>query len=254
MPIRRDFIHSKIPKTQFPKSIKSELQNMNNYKCAQCGLINWKTEVFCKRCQTPNHYLDQPVQTNDFAIAQNAVVATQTLSRPVTMPDYSSPPPPNVFGSAAGTTLIDGNQPSYSNRPPIRAFGQVNNSPEFENDLKNAERQIRNAWISGAVVCSLTTLAALVISALAPSSEVLPATPFEMLISVVIFGGLTIGVYFKSRTCAVLLCGLFILDKIIMWAATGKMSGALMAFIFIYYFAYGIQGTFAYHKLMKQKS
>lgn len=73
-----------------------------------------------------------------------------------------------------------------------------------------------------------------------------------MLLSVVIFGGLTIGVYFKSRACAVLLCVLFILDKILTFASTGKFGGGLLAFIFIYYFLYGIQGTFTYQKLRKQ--
>ena len=102
------------------------------------------------------------------------------------------------------------------------------------------------------LICALSFLVAILFSAVSSSKAELPATPIEILISVFLFGGLTIGVYFKSRACAILLGGLFVLDKIITWAYTGKMSGAILAFVFIYYFAYGIQGTFTYRRLKKQ--
>lgn len=223
---------------------------MSSYKCVQCGLVNWLANEFCKRCQSLNPFFNQSTQPAGFP-----AVPVQPI--PQTVPDYSSPPPPNVFGSSVGTTSVNRVSnyapTSSANRPPVRNFSRNAYSPEFENELKKAEKQIRNAWISGATVCGITFLVALLFSALASSSDMIPATPGELLISVVIFGGLSMGVYFKSRACAVLLCALFIIDKIFTWASTGKMSGALLAFVFIYYFAYGIQGTFNYQKLMKQK-
>lgn len=231
---------------------------MNSYKCAQCGLVNWTTGEYCKRCQSPNPYLNQSAQVNNFSPNP---AQTQVLARPMptvrAMPDYSVPPPPNVFGASVGTmATAEGftqvSPPMMANRPPFRAAFQPTFSQEDLEKLQKAEKEIRNAWISGVVVCAISLLVAILFSAVGNSKEVLSATPFEIVISVVIFGGLTIGVYCKSRACAVLLCGLFILDKIVTFASTGKFSGAILAFVFITYFAYGIQGTFAYHKL-KQK-
>lgn len=230
---------------------------MNNYKCIQCGLVNWTSQEFCKRCQLPNPYLNQPMQTVEFS--QNATQANfsaQPMPPVRAMPDYSVPPPPNVFGTSAGTATTEAfsqfPQTAFANRPPIRATYEPVYSPEDLENLRTAEKQIRNAWICGVVICALSLLFAIIFSAVSSSKAELPATPFEILISVVLFGGLTIGVYFKSRACAILLCVLFIVDKIITWAYTGKMSGAMLAFVFIYYFAYGIQGTFTYRRLKKQ--
>lgn len=233
---------------------------MNSYKCSQCGLVNWMTQEFCKRCGIPNPHSSQSFQPVGFApqAPQNNFYAQSMMAQPAMMPDYASPPPPNVFGASVGSASAEGfnnfaQPPFASNRPPIRAFNQPALSPQNIEELKKAEKQIKNAWVCGAIVCAITVLVAVLMLAMASSTDIIPATPVELLISVVIFGGLTLGVYFKSRACAVLLCGLFILDKIITMASTGKLSGALLTFIFIYYFAYGIQGTFTYHKLTKQK-
>lgn len=234
---------------------------MNSYKCAQCGLTNWKTSEFCKRCGIQNPYLNQSFQPNNFqaAVVQNNISAQPQFSPQVpVMPDYASPPPPNVFGSSAGAASMNEINRQYSpdfrtDRPPIRDFNQANYSPVNAEELKTAEKHIRNAWVCGIVVCSMTALIVVIMAATASSLNIIAASPGEMFFSLVLFAGLTTGVYFKSRVCAVLLCGLFILDKILTFAQTGKMSGAIMAFVFIYYFAYGIQGTFTYHKLTKQK-
>jgi hypothetical protein len=113
-------------------------------------------------------------------------------------------------------------------------------------------RHRRRSWISGVIVCSITLLFSIITASISASPKNMPASPAEMIISVFIYGGLTLGVFFKNRVCASLLCGLFVLDKIVM-LASGQASGILVAFIFIYYFAYGIQGTLAYHQLMKQR-
>lgn len=228
---------------------------MKSYKCLQCGLTNWVTDEFCKRCQIPNPHLDQNFQPGSFDAVNSQNYAVAGSYGQTSIPDYSTPPPPNVFGNAAGTASASDNfndrNSTYGNRPPIRSANNFQ-SPEITDKLAQAEKQIRNAWISGLIVCIITTIIALIVSAAGAENSFVPATPFEMLFSVVIFGGLTIGVYYKNRGCAIALCILFVVDKIITFAATGKFGGGILAFVFIYYFIYGIQGTFTYHKLKKQ--
>lgn len=221
---------------------------MKSYKCLQCGLTNWTTEEFCKRCQNPNPYFNP---NNSYGEVQSFAAAGSYQQNSI--PNYSTPPPPDVFGNAAGIANDNYNtQNSYGNRPPIRGAANFQ-SPEITEEFTKANKQIRNSWICGVIVCVITTAVALLFSAAGDSKDVvLPATPFEMLFSVVIYIGLTIGVYFKNRGCAIAICALFILDKIFAFASTGKFGGGLLAFVFIYYFAYGIQGTFTYHKLKKQ--
>lgn len=228
---------------------------MKSYKCQQCGLTNWTTDEFCKRCQSPNPHFDQNFQDNNFNFANAQNFAPAGTYGQNYAPDYSNPPPPNVFGSATGNASTNENfnyqNNNYENRPPIRNANNFQ-SPDVANNLAAAEKQIRNAWISGLIICIITTIAAVVVSTMNTENTIVPATPFEMMLTVFILGGLTVGVYFKNRGCAIALCVLFIIDKIATFAATGKFSGAILTLIFIYYFAYGIQGTFSYHKLKKQ--
>lgn len=238
---------------------------MNSYRCSQCGLANWVTSEFCKRCKSPNpqyvftqqtaEYANQ-AQHGDYANGQNYAPQNYNAYQP--SPDFSAPPPPNAFGSDTGTANYTGNYGQYQQtnyqRPPFRGQNSNYLSDSEQDELRTAEKQIRNAWISGVVVCSFTVIVAFIFSAISSKELAMIASPLEIMISAVVFGGLTIGVYCKSRACAVILCGLFILDKIITFAATGRYSGGLLAFVFIYYFAYGIQGTFTYYKLTKGRS
>jgi hypothetical protein len=220
---------------------------MNNYKCSQCGLTNWINQQTCKRCQSANPYLSASAQPT------NATNMNQPSQFSSAMPDFNQPPPPNVFGNQAG--VVNNNQfhGVAQNNPQMQNYGYSTLSQEDAENLKTAEKQIKNAWISGAIVCGITVIFALIFSKMTASQNSMPASPIEMILTAVILGGLTVGVYFKSRACAILLCGLFVLDKIIGWASTGKMSGAILAFVFIYYFIYGIQGTFTYQKLIKKQ-
>jgi hypothetical protein len=235
-----------------------------SYKCAQCGLINWTIDDFCKRCGIPNPFLNG-AQANNFqpAPATNNVQAfapqTNAFSQPASpappvraMPDFASPPPPNVFGRGVGVVEnFNGFAPNnFENRPPVRGYNQQAASPELEEKLKKANKEIRDAWICGIVVCSITLLLAVVMLGISANPASIPIDPIGMIFSVIIYGGLTLGVYYKNRACAIILFGLFLLDKIVM-IAQGNKSGIILALVFMYYFAMGIQGTFAYHKLKK---
>ena len=71
---------------------------------------------------------------------------------------------------------------------------------------------------------------------------------------VVLIFGLTFGIYKKSRTCAVVMLAYFLISKIIIISQTGSFNGSLLAIVFIYYYVYGVIGTFAYHKHLKENA
>jgi serine/threonine-protein kinase len=71
------------------------------------------------------------------------------------------------------------------------------------------------------------------------------------LIDAALIGGLTFGIYKKSRSCAVIMLLYFIGAKIYAMVETGKPSGLLLAAIFVYYYAKGVHGTFQYQAWRK---
>src|SRR5688572_30593869 len=126
---------------------------MNSYKCLQCGLTNWITTAFCKRCKLPNPYSDQTAEQADFS--GNTMPNNNFAQTPAYFgqsPDFSTPPPPNVFGTAVGTASSGGfsqfSQPGVANNSSFPVNYQSNYSPEDVNNLQKAEKEIRNAWIS----------------------------------------------------------------------------------------------------------
>jgi hypothetical protein len=108
-------------------------------------------------------------------------------------------------------------------------------------------KQIKNAWvigtISGACTLAVTLLAIF-------GTSILGASAWGLLDVALIFG-LTFGIYKKSRTCAVLMLVYFVASKIYQITLTDKPSGLVMGVVFIYYFAMGTKGTFAYHRILK---
>lgn len=70
------------------------------------------------------------------------------------------------------------------------------------------------------------------------------------MLDAVVFGGIAIGIYRRSRICAVAALVLFILEKILQLAESGLgILGIGIAGFFIVLFLIGIKGTFAFHKL-----
>ncbi len=106
-------------------------------------------------------------------------------------------------------------------------------------------KKIKNAWITGVISGSLTLLVTLLAIT---GTSIIGATGWTFLDAALIFG-LTFGIYKKSRTCAVLMCVYFIVAKILILIGTGKPTGATTAFLFVYFYAQGVIGTFQYHKL-----
>lgn len=235
---------------------------MNSYKCSQCGLTNWVTTEFCKKCKAPNPQFVYTQQTAPFAAnpqydgySNQQNYQQQNYNPYQSQTDFSAPPPPNTFGNSAGTANYGQYQPTNYGQQTHRGYNQNYLSDSDRIDLQNAQRKIRKAWVAGAVITSLTVLAAVIFSIIVSNQargqlKTVGSSP-ELILSAIIFGGLSIGVYCRSRVCALLLCTIYILEKIWAIAVTGKIAGILIGLLFIYYFVGGVQGTFDYHRIIK---
>jgi hypothetical protein len=108
-------------------------------------------------------------------------------------------------------------------------------------------KKIRNAWVAGLISAGVT----LVVTVLAISGVSLMGYTAWELLDVVLILGLTLGIYKKSRVCAIAMLTYFVASKIMLISETGKPSGLVTALIFIYYYWQGVLGTFAYHRFRK---
>lgn len=112
-------------------------------------------------------------------------------------------------------------------------------------------KKIKNCWVAGIVSIAIT----LILVLLAMWGNLNPAGIDEWaFIDIALMSGFTLGVYKKSRTCAILLLGFFLLNKAVMWADAGQPTGLPLALVFIWYYGRGVVGTFQYHKLVASQS
>lgn len=116
-------------------------------------------------------------------------------------------------------------------------------------NTSNARQHIVNATTAGVISGVMTLIITLVSVAGAKISEFDAWNLFD----VALILGLTYGIYKNSRTCAVIMLIYFLFSKIYM-AVTLKQAPSFLAYIFIYFFFQGVRGTFAYHRLMQEKS
>ena len=114
-------------------------------------------------------------------------------------------------------------------------------------------KHIKYAWVAGVISGSMTLL--LIVVAASGSTLVAElGVDWWSLIDVVAILGLSLGIYKKSRVCALLMFIYFVGSKIILWATMGNVRGVPLAILFGYFFFQGIRGTFAYHSLSEQTS
>lgn len=109
-------------------------------------------------------------------------------------------------------------------------------------------RQIRQAWIAGLVSTAITL--ALTVAALA-GKPLLGFSAWQLL-DVGLLLGLSFGIYRRSRACAIGMLVYFIISKLMIFSAGFHASALLISLIFFYYYAMGIVGTVAWHRLMRQ--
>jgi hypothetical protein len=109
--------------------------------------------------------------------------------------------------------------------------------------LKEANKKIKIAWITGCFCGGLNLIVAL-------SSNV-PV----MLIDVFLYFGLSFGIYKKNKICAVIMFVYFILSKILtIELLTRNAFAPIVAASIAYFFFQGIKGTFAYDQITKTHS
>jgi serine/threonine-protein kinase len=109
-------------------------------------------------------------------------------------------------------------------------------------------KKIKHAWVAAVISGCITLVVTLVAMS---GTDILGFSAWE-LIDVALIFGLALGIYKKSRACAVIMFVYFIASKILIMMQTGRPTGVPLALVFAYYFWQGIAGTFAYHKLDKR--
>jgi lysylphosphatidylglycerol synthetase-like protein (DUF2156 family) len=102
-------------------------------------------------------------------------------------------------------------------------------------------KHIKNAWVAACIFGAITLVVALL------------AIAWTRLIDVALIFGLALGIYKKSRTCAILMLVYFIVSNIMLYHKNSDPSRIVMAVIFIYYFWFGIVGTFRYHTFIREQ-
>lgn len=118
----------------------------------------------------------------------------------------------------------------------------------FNHDLKQAKAKITRCVIAGLISCAMT----LVLNFMLLDYGAMDLWAY---VDIFIALALTFGIYRKSRVCAISLFCFFLLSKVVIFMVIPEeaVRSLMMSIIFLVAYWQGIQGTFAYHKLMKKK-
>ncbi len=120
-------------------------------------------------------------------------------------------------------------------------------------DLKKTQKHIRNAWIAG--IFSGTGAIIMLLTKNMPKEAL-----YFAIVNVLLFYGLSFGVYKRSRACAIVIVVYYLFAKIILiitWSSedvTNLIIFTSLAIAFLYFYSQGVRGTFVYHKLTKEKT
>lgn len=119
------------------------------------------------------------------------------------------------------------------------------------------------AAIKAAVICGIiSTVITLIATLVALRKGQYSITGMNISVfsfaDVVLMAGLTLGIFLKNRTCALVMFVYFVFCKYLQWSAQIRLSqvniaGVLTGLIFLYYYFQGVRGTFAYQKLKKEE-
>jgi serine/threonine-protein kinase len=124
--------------------------------------------------------------------------------------------------------------------------------PEVAADVPEAIRKkIRNAWMAGLASALVTLLFVL----LAVSGTSLLGFGLAQLVDVALILGLSLGIFKKSRVCAVLMLLYFLYAKFQLLRFDGVGAANMVtALLFIYFYAGGVIGTYRYHKHVRRNA
>ncbi len=116
-----------------------------------------------------------------------------------------------------------------------------------DQQLEQAEKHIKRAWIAGAVSGTLTLVFSL-IGTYNDDFRYKYGIDNWSLLDVAIIVGLTYGIYRKNRFSALALLIYFVGSKLILVASTGQFSGGFLSLLFAWFFFQGAKATFQIHK------
>lgn len=119
---------------------------------------------------------------------------------------------------------------------------------------EKADSSIRAAWICGIISTAITLIATLI--GVFRGGLNFSGFHFSLFtfIDVFLMGGLTVGIFFKSRVCAVLMLAYFMWCKYVQWHVGVGAVPIVMGLLFLYFYAQGAWGTFVYHALKKKEA
>ena len=120
---------------------------------------------------------------------------------------------------------------------------------------KNPTLILRVAFVCGLISTAITLIVAVISLARGDfnfsGTQINPYFLFDALI----MGGLSAGIFFKSRICATLMALYFIYSKYIGWAnGTGEVMNYVIGIFFIYVYIQGALASFEFHKEKKAKA
>lgn len=121
----------------------------------------------------------------------------------------------------------------------------------------NIERAIsatRAAYVCGVISTLLTLLFTLL--ALSQGGLNFGAIDFSLwtFVDVALMAGFTVGLYFKSRTCAILMLVYFTFTKCVQVSRGVNFFSIITGALFLYYYVQGVRGTLAYHRLKEKEA
>ena len=116
-------------------------------------------------------------------------------------------------------------------------------------NMDKASSSVKAAFFCG-IFSTAVTLVATVIG-MAQGSIKYSGMEFSVwtFLDVAVLGGLTIGLFFKSRVCATLMLVYFVWCKYVQWSSEIKVSTVVVGLAFLYFYAQGVRGAFVFHSL-----
>ena len=116
-----------------------------------------------------------------------------------------------------------------------------------DQQLDQAEKHVKRAWIAGAVSGALTLVFSLIGTY---NDDFRYKYGFDSwsLVDVALIAGLTYGIYRKNRFSALGLLIYFVGSKLVMAASTGQFTGGFLSLLFAYFFFQGTKATFQIRK------
>ena len=106
---------------------------------------------------------------------------------------------------------------------------------------------IRAGCLAGVISAAITLVVTLVAIAGNPVLGFNAASFADVLVIV----GLTLGIWRKSRTCAVLMLIYFLISKYLLLRQGFNPAGIVIAILFAWLYVQGVRGTFEYHRLRR---